>query len=197
MVDTSKPANASSSSGQQDSSTRVKFASIFETIDVSKRRTKIIATLGDSSKDEDQIVKMIDAGMNVARVDFTADVDHETGSAQVACLQAATTKRPDKQIALMLETRGFCIMTNACQDNEDVQVKAGQVIEIDSDFDKEGSTESGRVGCDFKELPSAVQVGSALVIGTDTNMTMFTVTEVCEVSFNKRMASVKDWARCL
>jgi hypothetical protein len=40
MVDSSKPVSS------QDSSTRIKFASIFETIDVSKRRTKIICTLG-------------------------------------------------------------------------------------------------------------------------------------------------------
>jgi hypothetical protein len=40
MVDSSKPVSS------QDSSTRIKFASIFETIDGSKRRTKIICTLG-------------------------------------------------------------------------------------------------------------------------------------------------------
>jgi pyruvate kinase len=48
----------------------VKFSSIFETIDVSKRRTKIIATLGQSSGDVENIIKMIDAGMNVVKIDF-------------------------------------------------------------------------------------------------------------------------------
>ncbi len=53
-----------------ESSTRVKFSSIFETIDVSKRRTKIIATLGPNSSDVENIIKMIDAGMNVVKLDF-------------------------------------------------------------------------------------------------------------------------------
>jgi pyruvate kinase len=78
MVDSSKPAS-------QDSSTRIKFSNIFETIDVSKRRTKIIATLGEASNDIDQLVKMIDAGMNVARIDFSHG-DHKSNGLMVSNL---------------------------------------------------------------------------------------------------------------
>lgn len=69
MVDSSKPIS--------NSSTRIKFSSIFETIDVSKRRTKIVCTLGQSCNDVEQLVKMIDAGMNVARLDFSQG-DHKS-----------------------------------------------------------------------------------------------------------------------
>ncbi len=69
MVDSSKPVS--------NSSTRIKFSSIFETIDVSKRRTKIVCTLGQYCNDFDQLVKMIDAGMNVARLDFSQG-DHKS-----------------------------------------------------------------------------------------------------------------------
>ena len=79
MVDSSKPVSS------QDSSTRIKVASIFESIDVSKRRTKIVCTLGQSCNDIDQIVKMIDAGMNVARIDFSLG-DHKSNGMLVSNL---------------------------------------------------------------------------------------------------------------
>ena len=82
MVDSSKPASSS------ESSTRIKFASIFETIDVSKRRTKIVATLGDACNDVDVLVKLIDAGVNVTRLDFSQG-DHKSNGQMCQNLQTA------------------------------------------------------------------------------------------------------------
>ena len=51
-------------------STRTKFNSIFENVDVFKRRTKIICTVGPACEDVDNLVKLMDAGMNVACLNF-------------------------------------------------------------------------------------------------------------------------------
>lgn len=51
-------------------STRTKFNSIFESVDVNHRRTKIICTLGSASEEVDMMVKMIDAGMDIACLNF-------------------------------------------------------------------------------------------------------------------------------
>ena len=59
----------------QDSS-RIRFENIFEQIDLNQRKTSIIGTLGPSCADPDQMGKMLDAGMNIARLNF-AFGDHK------------------------------------------------------------------------------------------------------------------------
>lgn len=59
----SKPTSADSS--------RIKFNNIFDPIDLTQRRTKIVCTLGPSCWDVDKLVLMLDRGMNVARLNFS------------------------------------------------------------------------------------------------------------------------------
>lgn len=73
--------------GSADSS-RIRFQNIFEQIELSQRKTKIICTLGPACWDTDMLVKMLDAGMNVARLNFSHG-DHASHGASVANLREA------------------------------------------------------------------------------------------------------------
>ncbi len=84
---------APSRSGPQLRGSNITLEKIFAPINVSKRQTKIICTLGPSCWDIETLSQLIDAGMSVARFNFSHG-DHE---GHKACLdrlrQAAAIKK--------------------------------------------------------------------------------------------------------
>merc|ERR1719291_1037656 len=74
------------------------------------RKCKIICTMGPSCWDVPKLVEMIDAGMNVARLNFSHG-DHEAHGACVARIREAQKQRPDKPLAIALDTKGPEIRT--------------------------------------------------------------------------------------
>lgn len=84
---------------------RVKYQEIIEELDVSKRKTKIVCTLGPACSTEEKLVEMLDAGMDVARLNFSHG-DHASHGSLVDTLRSALKQRPDKVCAIMLDTKG-------------------------------------------------------------------------------------------
>jgi len=125
------------------------------------------------------LVKLIDAGINVARLDFSQG-DHKSNGRLVANLQAALQQRLDKTVGLMLETKGPEIRTGVLKEGKDHNLETGSAIEIFTDYAIEG--DSTRLACNYKSLPASVSVGSIVCIGN--GVVQAEVTEVCEVSFN-------------
>jgi len=94
---------------------RIKFASIFDQADVTARKTKIVCTLGPACSDTDTLVKMLDAGMDIARLNFSHG-DHESHGAALDKLRDAMKMRPDKVCATMMDTQGPEIRTGNVRD---------------------------------------------------------------------------------
>lgn len=103
-------------------SQHIKFNNIFEPINTQLRRTKIYCTLGPACNKVEQLVKMIDAGMNVARLNFSHG-DHVSHGKQVECLNEALAQRPDKHVALLLDTKGPEIRTGMLVDGKNIELK--------------------------------------------------------------------------
>lgn len=70
----------------------------------SKRHTKIVCTIGPSVDTPQQIDALIEAGMNVARLNFSHGSHAEHGK-RIAMLKAAR-QRASKDLAIMLDTKG-------------------------------------------------------------------------------------------
>lgn len=68
------------------------------------KKTKIICTLGPASESEDVLSKLIDAGMNVARLNFSHGT-HEEAAEKIATIKKV---RDEKKVPLpiMLDTKG-------------------------------------------------------------------------------------------
>ena len=89
---------------------RVRYQNIIEETDVSKRTTKIVCTLGPACGTVEKLVEMLDAGMDIARLNFSHG-DHKTHGEMLDTLKQALQQRPDRNIAIMLDTKGPEIRT--------------------------------------------------------------------------------------
>lgn len=67
------------------------------------KKTKIVATLGPASESKVMIKKLIDAGMNVARLNFSHG-DHSTHLAKIKLVKELISE--GNNISIMLDTRG-------------------------------------------------------------------------------------------
>jgi pyruvate kinase len=123
------------------------------------------------------LVKMLDAGMNVARLNFSHG-DHETHGKSLDNLRAALKQRPDLTCAVMLDTKGPEIRTGLLEGGKPIELTAGQSLKITTDYSFKGNTEC--IACSYESLPTTVQVGSLIYVA-DGSLTC-TVTAIGDVS---------------
>jgi len=119
---------------------------------------------------------MLDAGMNVARLNFSHG-DHATHGQSLDNLRAALKQRPDMTCGVMLDTKGPEIRTGLLK-NKSVELKAGQSLKITTDYTFEGDETC--ISCSYPDLPTTVKVGSTMFIA-DGSLTC-TVLEIHDVS---------------
>ena len=67
---------------------RGRYQNIIKETDVSKRKTKIVCTLGPACGTVEKLVEMLDAGMDIARLNFSHG-DHKTHGEMLDTLKQA------------------------------------------------------------------------------------------------------------
>ena len=122
------------------------------------RRAKIVCTLGPASSSAERIGELIEAGMDVARLNFShgSHADHER---TLAILRAEAEKR-GRAVAALLDLQGPKIRVGKIEGGK-VQLEPGAEIEI--------TTEpilgtAKRVSTTYKELPHDVKVGDQILL---------------------------------
>ena len=134
---------------------------VMGTSDLNSRRTKIVCTMGPSCWDVENIVKMLDLGMNIARLNFSHG-DHKTHAETVKRIREANKQRPEKACAIMLDTKGPEIRTGLLKNHEPINLTAGQELVISTDYSVEG--DQSVISCSYKKLPTSVKQGGNVLI---------------------------------
>lgn len=125
------------------------------------RRTKIVATLGPASDQPGILRQMIDAGLNVVRINFShgeAD-DHRK---RVKGLREAA-RECGREIGVMGDLQGPKIRLKRFKEGK-VELVRGQSFYLDSSLDRYDGDETG-VGVAYDDLHKDVDAGNLLLLG--------------------------------
>lgn len=124
------------------------------------RRTKIIATLGPATDNNGILKKMIHAGMDVVRINFSHGKisDHERRIQQVR--QCGLEE--GKEIAVIADLQGPKIRIARFQNNK-IELIAGSTFVLDANLATDAGDET-IVGIDYKNLPNDVKAGDTLLL---------------------------------
>ncbi|RKP54956.1 pyruvate kinase [Cohnella endophytica] len=134
------------------------------------RKTKIVCTIGPSSESLENTKKLITAGMNVARLNFSHGDFEEHGNRINVIRQAS--KELNKTVAILLDTKGPEIRLGKLKE-EPLDLVQGEYITLSTE-DILGDI--NRVPITYKELPSDINVGSTILI--DDGLIGLTVVDI-------------------
>jgi pyruvate kinase len=122
------------------------------------RRTKIVATLGPASSDPKTLERMIEAGLDVVRMNFshgTAD-EHRKRVELVRSL----ARRAGRAVGVLVDLQGPKIRIGKFEQGR-INLESGKVFVLDADREV---GDQGAVGLDYKDLPSDVREGDTLLL---------------------------------
>jgi len=135
------------------------------------RRTKIVATLGPASSDQKVLEKMIRAGVDLVRMNFSHGTaqDHQKRAETVRAAATAV----GRTVGILVDLQGPKIRVRKFE-NDKIILQDGATFTLDATLEGLGNQE--RVGLDYKDLPKDVKKGSILLL--NDGMLEFVVTAV-------------------
>lgn len=122
------------------------------------RKTKIVCTIGPATEDVETLKKLILAGMNVARINFSHG-NYEDQKQKVENVKQAREEL-NMPVALLLDTQGPEIRTGVLEQMP-VELKAHDIFTLVNE-DVIGNKE--RVSISYKELYKDIKVGTQILI---------------------------------
>lgn len=137
-------------------------------------RTKVVATLGPASSDEKTITELIQAGVNVFRLNCS-HADHELLTKNVRNIRKAA-KKLDQPIGILGDLQGPKIRVGALQ--EPIEITPGQPLIITTKPNYVGAPpkakETAKVGTGYEHLATDVKAGEQILLD-DGNLELIVV----------------------
>jgi len=157
----------------QGASTTVEYMSRLQILSKADkiRLSGIVCTIGPVSKAPDFLVKMIDAGMNVARMNFSHG-SHEYHASTIAnCREAAKKYKEEKgfdpSLAIALDTKGPEIRTGLLEGDDgrkELIFEAGDTLKLTTDDAFKEKCTKEVVWLDYKNITKVLQPGKRIYI---------------------------------
>ncbi|MEK7768698.1 MAG: pyruvate kinase [Pseudomonadota bacterium] len=122
------------------------------------RRTKIVATLGPASSDPKVLERMINAGVDVVRINFSHGTREE--HIEHAELARSLARAAGQTVGVLADLQGPKIRIGKFEHGK-ITLKAGDKFVLDAECEL-GDQE--KVGLDYKELPNDVGTGVTLML---------------------------------
>ena len=122
------------------------------------RKTKIVCTIGPSSEHPDMLRKLIQAGMNVARLNFSHG-DYEEHGTRIRNIRRVAAEL-NKTVAILLDTKGPEIRIGKLRE-EPIELVQDETIVLTTE-DILG--DARRVSVTYDKLPQDVSVGSTILL---------------------------------
>ncbi|WP_281512816.1 pyruvate kinase [Mammaliicoccus vitulinus] len=122
------------------------------------RKTKIVCTIGPASESEEMLEKLMLAGMNVARLNFSHG-SHEEHKGRIDTIRKVSA-RLNKNIGILLDTKGPEIRTNNMK-NGLIELTKGSEVTVKT-TEIEGTPEAFSVT--YEKLAEDVEVGSTILL---------------------------------
>ena len=127
------------------------------------KRTKIVCTMGPACDSDDTLRAMMEAGMNVARFNFSHG-SYEEHAGRIARVRRIADEL-DMPIGILLDTKGPEIRTGLLEGHEKITVNAGDKIIVTAEPTSEDHLgNASHISLDYLELPREVEVGSKILI---------------------------------
>ena len=124
------------------------------------RKAKIVATIGPASASEEMLEQLIDAGMNVARMNFSHGT-HEQHAERIAIIRKISEKL-NKSVGILQDLQGPKIRIGAL--DEPIQLSEGELITL---YVTESDPPEGtgkKIPVDFRQLFDSVQTSDRLLL---------------------------------
>jgi len=134
------------------------------------RRTKIVATLGPASSDHKTLARMIEAGLDVVRMNFSHGTARE--HAERVELVRELARKAGHSVGVLVDLQGPKIRIGRFE-HDRIQLATGDKFVLDAEC-RVGN--ASRVGLDYQNLPQDVSPGDTLLL--DDGRIVLGVTQV-------------------
>ena len=147
------------------------------------KMTKVICTIGPKTESEEMLVKLVENGMNIMRLNFSHG-DYEEHGGRIKRLREATSST-GKHIGILLDTKGPEIRTGKLEGGNDVLLESGNKIVVTTDYTHVGNKD--KISVSYPGIVNDLKAGNIILL--DDGLIAL---EVQEINGNEITCEVKN-----